>query len=42
MKLFIDDADVQAIRRIYDYYPVDGVTTNPTILAKAGMIRGKH
>ena len=36
MKLFIDDADVQAIRRIYDYYPVDGVTTNPTILAKAG------
>ena len=36
MKLIIDDADVSAIRRLVEYYPVDGVTTNPSILAKAG------
>ncbi len=36
MKLLIDDADVSAIRRLYDYYPIDGVTTNPSILAKSG------
>lgn len=36
MKLFIDNADIREIRRLYDLYPIDGVTTNPTILAKAG------
>ena len=36
MKLFIDDADVNEIRRLYDLYPIDGVTTNPTILARTG------
>ncbi|WP_298463077.1 transaldolase family protein [uncultured Mitsuokella sp.] len=36
MKLIIDDADVKAIRRIWDYYPCAGVTTNPSILAKSG------
>ena len=36
MKLFIDHADTNAIRRLVDLYPIDGVTTNPTILAKAG------
>lgn len=36
MKLIIDDADVAAIREIVDLYPVDGVTTNPSILAKSG------
>ena len=35
MKLFIDDANLEAIREINEYYPVDGVTTNPSILAKA-------
>ncbi|MBR2561356.1 MAG: fructose-6-phosphate aldolase [Eubacterium sp.] len=34
MKLFIDDAHIEDIKRIYDLYPVDGVTTNPTILSK--------
>lgn len=37
MKLCIDDANVEKIRRIYDLYPVDGVSTNPSILAKAGQ-----
>ena len=36
MKLFIDHADTNAIRRLVDLYPIDGVTTNPTILAKSG------
>ena len=34
MKLFIDDADIDAIRYLTEYYPIDGVTTNPSILAK--------
>ena len=36
MKFFIDDANVEKIRRIYEYYPVDGVSTNPSILARSG------
>jgi len=36
MKLIIDDANLANIKRLYEYYPVDGVTTNPSILAKAG------
>ena len=36
MKLLIDDANIEKIRKIYEYYAVDGVTTNPSILAKNG------
>ena len=36
MKLIIDDANVEAIKALYEYFPVDGVTTNPSILAKSG------
>lgn len=36
MKLLIDDAHIDDIKRIYKYYPVDGVTTNPSILSKVG------
>ncbi len=36
MKLLIDDAHIEKIRAIYDKYAVDGVTTNPSILAKCG------
>ncbi len=36
MKLFIDDANIKEIRRLIDLYPIDGVTTNPTILSKTG------
>ena len=36
MKLCIDSADVDEIRRICEYYPIDGVSTNPSILAKSG------
>ncbi len=36
MKLLIDSADLEAITNIYEYAPVCGVTTNPTILKRAG------
>lgn len=36
MKLLIDDANIEKIKRVYEYYSVDGVTTNPSILAKTG------
>ena len=34
MKLFIDSANIKQIRKINDYYPIDGVTTNPSIISK--------
>ena len=36
MELYIDDANVKEIARLIDLYPIDGVTTNPTILSKTG------
>ena len=35
MKLLIDDADITRIKEIYALYPIDGVTTNPSILAES-------
>ncbi len=34
MKLFLDSADPEKIIRALDFYPLDGVTTNPTILSR--------
>lgn len=28
MKFIIDDANVEAIKNLYEYFPVEGVTTN--------------
>ena len=36
MKLLIDDARLDAIKKVYEFFPVVGVTTNPTILSKVG------
>ena len=36
MKFFIDTADIKEIRTAYDMGCVDGVTTNPSLLAKTG------
>ena len=36
MRLLIDDADLDEIKKIYEFFPVSGVTTNPTILSKIG------
>lgn len=34
MLYIIDSAHIEEIRRCVEYYPVDGVTTNPTIISK--------
>ena len=34
MQFIIDSADTKAIRHCMEYYPVAGVTTNPTIISK--------
>lgn len=36
MKILIDDANIDNIKRLYDKYPISGVTTNPTILLRGG------
>ncbi len=36
MKFFVDTADVTAIRNLNDIGLIDGVTTNPSIIAKSG------
>ncbi len=36
MKIFLDTGDVETIRKVYDTGLVDGVTTNPTHIAKTG------
>ena len=34
MMYILDTANTELIRKCIDYYPVDGVTTNPTIISK--------
>lgn len=34
MKLLIDSANLEEIKEIYKYFPVDGVTSNPSLLLK--------
>jgi len=36
MKFFVDTADVEAIRDLHALGMVDGVTTNPSLIAKSG------
>ena len=36
MRLLIDSAQVELINKAYEFYPISGVTTNPTILSKVG------
>ena len=36
MKFFVDSADIEAISELADIGLVDGVTTNPSIIAKSG------
>ena len=31
MKLLIDDADIEKIKRVYQYYAIDGVTKQDVI-----------
>lgn len=32
-----DTADIQALKDLYDFFPLTGVTTNPTILKQSGL-----
>ena len=34
MLILLDTADTKEIKRLYDLYPIDGVTTNPSIVVK--------
>src|SRR3989344_4983846 len=36
MELFVDTADVEAIKRLHAWGVLDGVTTNPSLIAKEG------
>lgn len=36
MKLFVDTGDVEEVKRAADWGVLDGVTTNPTLIAKCG------
>ncbi|MPW25424.1 fructose-6-phosphate aldolase [Alkalibaculum sp. M08DMB] len=36
MKILLDTANINEIKRCIDYYEIDGVTTNPSIIAKEG------
>ena len=36
MKFFIDSADIQEIREVHSMGLIDGVTTNPSLIAKTG------
>ena len=36
MRILLDTADLSAIRRLIEFYPIEGVTTNPTILSREG------
>ncbi len=36
MKLYLDDCRMEKIQELFDLYPVDGVTSNPTVLKKCG------
>jgi len=34
MRYMIDTADIAAIKSVLEYFPIDGVTTNPTLIAR--------
>ena len=36
MKLFVDTGDVEEVRKAAEWGVLDGVTTNPTLIAKSG------
>jgi transaldolase len=36
MQFFVDSADIQEIKKLHHYGIIDGVTTNPSLIAKSG------
>ena len=41
MKLFLDTADLKQIKEIASWGILDGITTNPSLLAKEGKVDPK-
>lgn len=39
MKLFLDSANIEHVKEIASWGVLDGVTTNPSLVAKEGMVR---
>jgi len=39
MKIFLDTANVDEINALIPYYPISGITTNPSILAKESNLK---
>ena len=37
MKIFLDSADIGEINALFDTGFIDGVTTNPSLIAKSGQ-----
>lgn len=37
MELYVDSSNLDAIKKVAEYYPIDGFTTNPNILTKAAQ-----
>ena len=37
MKFFIDTSDIEQIKKIKTLFPIDGVTTNPSLIAQSGQ-----
>jgi len=35
MEFFVDIADIEKVENVMEYFPIDGVTTNPNILTKS-------
>ena len=42
MELYIDTANLDEIKKAHDYGVLDGVTTNPSLIAKEGIDYGKR
>jgi transaldolase len=38
MEFYIDTAEIEAIKRYWDMGVIDGVTTNPTLIARSGRV----
>ncbi|WP_340111231.1 transaldolase family protein [Maribellus mangrovi] len=36
-----DSADLTALKELYDFFPLEGITTNPTILKQSGLTLSK-
>lgn len=35
MEFFVDIADIEKVKNVAEYFPIDGFTTNPNILTKS-------